>query len=346
VAERVNDGPPCSVELGEMEVSVGAGLSTVKVDGADDPPPGAGFVTVTLNVPVDAMSAALMVAVTFVEFTNVVARGEPAQSTTEVLTKSLPFTVNVKVEPPTMALLGNKDVMDGFRFFTAKGSEPEVPPPGEGLVAVIGKVPPVLRSAAVIDAVNSEEVLKAVVRGDPFQFTVAPLTKLDPFTVRVKAADPTFLLVGVSDVRDGTGLPIENANAFDAPPPGVGFETLTFAVPAVAISDALIAAVTCVELTNVVVREEPFQSTLDPLTKFVPFTVKVNAGPPACAPVGDRETAVGSGLSIVKGSELEVCPPLKTVTAAVPAVSKSLAGTVAVSWLLLTKVVARLDPFH
>lgn len=41
-------------------------------------------------------------------------------------------------------------------------------------------------------------------------------------------------------------------------------------------------AVSCVELTNVVARADPFQSTTDPFTKFVPVTVSVN-------PVGVHE---------------------------------------------------------
>ena len=49
-----------------------------------------------------------------------------------------------------------------------------------------------------------------------------------------------------------------------------GLATVTWAVPAVAISAAVIAAVNWVALTNVVVRALPFQRTLAPLTKFEP----------------------------------------------------------------------------
>jgi hypothetical protein len=53
-------------------------------------------------------------------------------------------------------------------------------------------------------------------------------------------------------------------------------DTVIDADPAEAISENEMAAVSCVELTNVVPRAEPFQLTTEPFTKFVPFTVRVN----------------------------------------------------------------------
>ena len=76
--------------------------------------------------------------------------------------------------------------------------------------------------------------------------------------------------------------------------------TVTFAVPAVAISAAVIAAVNCVALTNVVVLAAPLNFTTDVDTKPVPFTVRVKAAPPAVALVGEREVSVGAGLLMVK----------------------------------------------
>jgi len=72
----------------------------------------------------------------------------------------------------------------------------------------------------------------------------------------------------------------------DVPPPGPGLAIVMVAVPAVAMSDASIAAVNFEELTNVVVRAPPFQSKLDPETKPVPVTVIVKAGPPGAADAG------------------------------------------------------------
>lgn len=98
-----------------------------------------------------------------------------------------------------------------------------------------------------------------------------------------------------------------------------------------AISDALMVAVTCVELTKLVVRAEPFHNTVVPFTKFIPFTVKVNAGPPTPALFGESEVRPGTGLSIVNvaGFETEL-PGFTTVTGIVPPVRRSSAGTCAV----------------
>jgi hypothetical protein len=102
----------------------------------------------------------------------------------------------------------------------------------------------------------------------------------------------------------------------------------------------------------VVVRLAPFHRTTEPLTKFVPFTVNVNVGPPAGADAGSRLVVVGSGLgaaAMVNVCAFEV-PPLgadvNTVTAAVLAVMRSMAGIEPISCIEDTKVVGRLDPFH
>jgi hypothetical protein len=82
----------------------------------------------------------------------------------------------------------------------------------------------------------------------------------------------------------------------EVPPPGAGFVTVTAGVPAVAMSDARMPAVSCVALTKVVVLAAPAKLTVEAFTKFVPFTVSVNAGPPAAALVGESVVIVGTGL--------------------------------------------------
>ena len=136
---------------------------------------------------------------------------------------------------------------------------------------------------------------------------------------------------------------------FDVPPPGAGLKTVTFVDPAVAMSAAGMLAVSRVSLTCVVVRSLPFQRTTEPLTKFMPLTVRVNAGPLAIALAGLRVVIVGAGLLIERVTVLDVPPPgagLKTVTFVDPAVAMSAAGMLAVSRVSLTYVVVRALPFQ
>src|SRR4029453_5828412 len=97
---------------------------------------------------------------------------------------------------------------------------------------------------------------------------------------------------------------VVNGSAFERLP--FGLATVTCAVPAPAMSAAGIAAVSWLALTNVVVRLVPFHLTVAPLAKFEPVTVNVNAGPPACAGLGERELSVGpaaAGVNTMVGSK-------------------------------------------
>ncbi len=76
----------------------------------------------------------------------------------------------------------------------------------------------------------------------------------------------------------------------------MGLKTVTSMLAPEVMSLAEIAAVSCVELTNVVVRLEPPQRTLELEMKLEPVTVKVKAGPPAFAPVGEMDVRVGTGF--------------------------------------------------
>ena len=141
-----------------------------------------------------------------------------------------------------------------------------------------------------------------VIAGLDPKFTVAPATKPVPVRVNVKAA-PACRGGGRGDQKSALGAEaalIVNDTVADVPPPGAGLVTVTVAVPAVAISAAEIAAVSCVALTNVVVLAAPLNFTTDVDTKPVPFTVRVKAAPPAVALVGEREVSVGAGLLMVK----------------------------------------------
>src|SRR5439155_622927 len=121
------------------------------------------------------------------------------------------------------------------------------------------------------------------------------------------------------------------------------------AVPAAATSDAGIDACSCVPLTNVVDRAEPFQRTDDVLTNPLPFTVTINAGSPAVALDGVSDSTLGTGFSIVNVRSPDVPPPgaaVNTDTCDVPATATSDAGIDACSCVPLTNVVARAAPFQ
>jgi hypothetical protein len=75
-------------------------------------------------------------------------------------------------------------------------------------------------------------------------------------------------------------------------PPDVVTATLT--APAVAIRLAGTDAVSWLGLTYVAVSAVPSQFTVAPETKFVPFTVRVKAAPPAVAEEGERLLMVGT----------------------------------------------------
>ena len=89
----------------------------VKFIALEVPPPGAGLVTVTASVPVEAMLEAGMAAVNCVELTNVVAGADPPKLTIEAATKFVPLIVSVKAAPPATALFGEiaGDCWSGWR---------------------------------------------------------------------------------------------------------------------------------------------------------------------------------------------------------------------------------------
>jgi hypothetical protein len=151
---RVKAPLPRVALAGEMLVVVGPLLFTVRVCALDVPPPGAGFVTVMLNVPPVVRSLAGIAAVNCVALPKVVVRAEPLKFTTDVETKLVPFTVSVNAASPTFLLAGATLVVVGSKLFTVKVCPLDVPPPGVGLVTVMLNVPPVATSVEVMEAVN------------------------------------------------------------------------------------------------------------------------------------------------------------------------------------------------
>ena len=169
-------------------------------------------------------------------------------------------------------------------------------------------------------------------------------TKLLPVTVSVNPGPPAVALDGEMPVNEGAGLLTVNGRVLVPEPSGL--ITPMARVPAEAMSLAGIAAVTCVPLTNVVVRFEPLTWTKAPFTKFEPLAVSVKAGPPAVALLGEMLVRDGGGLVTVKVTAADVPPPgVFTVTESEPGVLESAAGKVAVNCVALTKVVLRFTPF-
>ena len=111
-----------------------------------------------------------------------------------------------------------------------------------------------------------------------------------------------LVVVVVLDVLDVVVVvvaiaPIVNSNAFDVPPPSGagGLNTVTVAVPCVAMSVAGIDARSSVLLTKVVVLLAPFHRTIASISNAFPSTINVNAGPPAGALSGERDAREGMG---------------------------------------------------
>lgn len=150
----VNAAPPVLALVGESEVMVGAGLFTVKFEGAEAPPPGAGLLITTGKAPPVAISAAVTAIVTCAELTKVIVRALPLNVPVAPLTKFVPLMVSVNAALPAVAFAGAKEVIDGTGLLMEKVCVPEVPPPGAGLVTLTFTAPAVAMSGAVIAAVN------------------------------------------------------------------------------------------------------------------------------------------------------------------------------------------------
>jgi hypothetical protein len=104
-------------------------------------------------------------------------------------------------------------------------------------------------------------------------------------------------------------------------------------------------------LTYVVNTDEPFHRTVElAASNPEPLTVKVKAGPPACAVEGEMLLMAATGIVlsgvIVKIKLLATTPPLFTDTVAAPGDLMRMALIFAVSWVALTNVVETDEPFH
>jgi len=96
--------------------------------------------------------------------------------------------------------------------------------------------------------------MKVVVSAVVFHRTTAPVIKLLPFTVKVKAAPPAVAELGFRDVIAGGGE-ITNDDPLLVSPLE---RTVIVTVPAAATNIAGMAAVSCVALTESVTSAAPF----------------------------------------------------------------------------------------
>jgi hypothetical protein len=226
--------------------------------------------------------------------TKVVVKTELFQCTFELETKCDPLTVRVKPGPSAVALPGEIELMAGTGLLTVNVFAFDVPPPGGAFTTLTKAVPAVSMSDSGTVALSRVLLTKVVVKTELFQCTFEPETKCDPVTVSVKAGPSAVALLGEIELITGAGLLMVNVFAFDVPPPGPGFVTVTLIVPAVAMSAAEIAAVSWALLENVVARGAPFQFTTEVVMNPEPFTVSVKAAPPAVALAGEMEVTVGT----------------------------------------------------
>ena len=317
----------------------------------DIPPIGGvvGLMTVTWAVPGAAMSVEGTVALSWPLPRYAVGRLLPFHCTTEAGTNPEPPTRRVKPAEPGATMAGDRSAMTGTGVPTSNGSALDMPPPGPGVRTVTWAVLGAATSLDGIIAVSCVGLTKVVVRLLPFHWTTELATNPLPATASEKVPATGTVEEGDREVRIGAGLLMVKIRPFEVPPAGAGLTTVTWTVPAVAMSLAGIAACKIALLPKPVVRLEPFNCTTEPEVKPVPFTVRVKSAAPAVAVAGEMEVRLGIGVPIKRERALETPPPggpLETVTWTVPIAAMSLAGIAAVIWVLLKKVVKRLLPFH
>jgi hypothetical protein len=87
----------------------------------------------------------------------------------------------------------------------------------------------------------------------------------------------------------------ESVAAADAPPPGVGFDTIRPSFPAEANCAAPTEAVSCVALVNCTLKGVPASVTVEAGVNPVPVTVIVVVAVPTKTAVGETVAVVGAG---------------------------------------------------
>jgi hypothetical protein len=230
-----------------------------------------------------------------------------------------------------------------------KVSAAELPTPG--VKTVTEAVPGWDSRMAGMTANNVLLLTKVVPTLMPFHCTTEVGKKLAPLTVKIRlllpaGAEVTLMLFRIGAPKGAATM--VKVSAAELPTPGV--RTVTEAVPGWANRLAGTTATNWVLLTKVVARLVLLNWTTELDTKLLPVTTKVRSLVPAVAEVVLRLLSTGRLAGeprMVKVSAAELpAPGVKTVTEAVPAWVNRLAGTTAINWVLLMKVVDKLVPFH
>lgn len=205
----------------------------------------------------------------------------------------------------------------------------------------------VILAAGITDAIPLVPINMETGSGAPFHCTAEHGEKPFPFTVSgtggpVKVSTAAF--VGEIELAAGKGrvvpdgsAAIENLSEFEFDPgllPDTVMATAAGPVARNAVSAGVMSAVSCVVLTRVVDRGEPFQLTTSPFAKPVPVTVNVNPVGLQYGVLFDAESAVMVARVIGNEMGVDVFPldaGLATAIWAVPTVAISAAGTIALS---------------
>jgi hypothetical protein len=233
---------------------------------------------------------------------------------------------------------------------------PEVPPPGAGVVTETWSgttvVTVVILPAGITDAIPLVPMNIDVGRAAPFHCTTEHGDKLLPFTVRGTGGPVSAsaaALVGEIELTTGKGrfVPVargftENLREFEfvpGPLPDTVMATAAEPVPRKAVSAGVIAALSCVALTRVVGRGEPFQLTTSPLSKPVPVTARVRPAGLQNGALFEKVVDADSDVIVARAIWNGICVDvfalaagLATTTWAVPTEAIAAAGTVAISW--------------
>jgi hypothetical protein len=337
-ADSVNAALPATAEPGLRLVTVNPLMENVA--GLVVGPPG--FATVILAVPAVAIRFAETVADSCAGLKKDVVSAVPFHWTVEPETNPAPFTIRENAGPPGVTASGLRLVMASARVVKTSAAEGATPV----VMTVTLETPALAMRLAGTDAVTWVPLTNVVGRAELFHCTVDVGTNPAPLTVSIKAPPPAVDWSGLRLVSVGVaGALIANVVAVEFVPPGL--DTVTLALPALAIRLAGTDADNCAAPRKVVVRAVLFHCTVLPETKFEPVTVSVNAAPPAVADAGFRLVMAGTGALTENETAAETLPFTSvTVTLAVEALAIRLAGTVAVNCVALTKTVERPVPFH